>query len=107
MELFGGGRNGEPANGRRTQGWGVISEGGAWTLENEPSGVTSKPAIEGHFKTGQRNIILDEPVLPYRMAVWQPQSDPILPLSSDHQPGILQNPIPVFSSFCRELSFES
>jgi hypothetical protein len=71
------------------------------------SGVTSKPAIEGHFKTGQRNIILDEPVLPYRMAVWQPQSDPIRPLSSDHQPGILQNLIPVFSSFCRKLSFES
>jgi len=24
------------------------------------SGVTSKPAIEGHFKTGQRTITLDE-----------------------------------------------
>jgi hypothetical protein len=35
--------------------------------------VTSKPAIEDHFKTGQRTITLDELVLPYRLAVWQVQ----------------------------------
>ncbi len=28
------------------------------------SGVTSKPAIEGHFKTGQRTNILDDPFYP-------------------------------------------
>jgi hypothetical protein len=38
-----------------------------------PSGITSKPAIEDHFKTGQRTITLDELVLPYRLAVWQVQ----------------------------------
>jgi hypothetical protein len=32
-----------------------------------------KPAIEDHFKTGQRTITLDELVLPYRLAVWQVQ----------------------------------
>jgi hypothetical protein len=37
------------------------------------SGITSKPAIEDHFKTGQRTITLDELVLPYRLAVWQVQ----------------------------------
>src|SRR5664279_1501903 len=41
-----------------------------------PSGVTSKPAIEGHFKTGQRTITLDEPFLPYWLAIWQGQFDP-------------------------------
>ena len=41
-----------------------------------PSGITSKPAIEGHFKTGQRTITLDELVLPYRLARWQVQFDP-------------------------------
>ncbi len=38
--------------------------------------VTSKPAIEGHFKTGQRTITLDEPFLPYWLAIWQGQFDP-------------------------------
>src|SRR6266702_4103784 len=42
-----------------------------------PSGITSKPAIEDHFKTGQRTITLDELVLPYRLAVWQVQFDPV------------------------------
>ena len=42
-----------------------------------PSGVTSKPAIEDHFKTGQRTITLDELVLLYRLAVWQVQFDPV------------------------------
>src|SRR5438309_11930959 len=41
------------------------------------SGITSKPAIEDHFKTGQRTITLDELVLPYRLAVWQVQFDPV------------------------------
>jgi hypothetical protein len=36
-----------------------------------PSGVTSKPAIEGHFKTGQRTNTLDDLVLPYWLSVWQ------------------------------------
>jgi hypothetical protein len=71
------------------------------------SGITSKPAIEGHFKTGQRTITLDELVLPYRTAVWQLQFDPIRSLPSDHQPGILQDLIPVFPFLCRELSFEN
>ena len=74
--------------------------------ENKRVGSFGRSGLGGHFKTGQRNIILDEPVLPYRMAVWQPQSDPIRPLLSDHQPGILQNLIPVFCSFRWELSFE-
>jgi len=73
----------------------------------ESSGITSKPAIEGHFKTGQRTITLDELVLPYRTAVWQLQFDPIRSLPSDHQPGILQDLIPVFPFLCRELSFEN
>src|SRR5437588_12513241 len=41
------------------------------------SGITSKPAIDDHFKTGQRTITLDELVLPYRLAVWQVQFDPV------------------------------
>ena len=44
---------------------------------NFASGITSKPAIEDHFKTGQRTITLDELVLPYRLAVWQVQFDPV------------------------------
>jgi hypothetical protein len=40
------------------------------------SGVTSKPAIEGHFKTGQRTSTLDDLVLSYRPAVWQPILEP-------------------------------
>jgi hypothetical protein len=42
-------------------------------MQAKPSGITSKPAIEDHFKTGQRTITLDELVLPYRLAVWQVQ----------------------------------
>ena len=64
-----------------------------------PSGVTSKPAIEGHFKTGQRTITLDEPVLPYRLARWQVQFE--------YQHGILQDLIPVFSFLGRELRFQN
>ena len=48
------------------------------TMKSEQaSGITSKPAIEDHFKTGQRTITLDELVLPYRLAVWQVQFDPV------------------------------
>jgi hypothetical protein len=39
-----------------------------------------KPAIEGHFKTGQRTITLDELVLPYRLAVWQVQFAAVQPV---------------------------
>src|SRR5437764_11415711 len=46
-------------------------------IVSRASGVTSKPAIEGHFKTGQRTITLDEPFLPYRPAIWQGQFDPV------------------------------
>ena len=45
-----------------------------------PSGVTSKPAIEGHFKTGQRTITLDDSVLPYLLPVWQVQFGPVRPV---------------------------
>ena len=72
-----------------------------------PRGSLQKPAIEGHFKTGQRTLTLDGLVLPYRTAVWQLQFDPIGSLPSDHQPGILQDLIPVFPFRCRELSFEN
>jgi hypothetical protein len=34
-----------------------------------PRGSLQKPAIEGHFKTGQRTLTLDGLVLPYRTAV--------------------------------------
>ena len=44
------------------------------------SGVTSKPAIEGHFKTGQRTSTLDDLVLPYQLAVWQPHSLALMPI---------------------------
>jgi hypothetical protein len=40
-------------------------------FKDSPSGVTSKPAIEGHFKTGQRTNTLDDLVLPYWLSVWQ------------------------------------
>ena len=46
----------------KQQGWSVSAIAA-------PSGVTSKPAIEGHFKTGQRTITLDEPFLPYWLAI--------------------------------------
>jgi len=35
MKLFGGDRDGEPADGRRPKGWGVDLRWSAWTLENE------------------------------------------------------------------------
>ena len=63
------------------------------------SGVTSKPAIEGHFKTGQRTITLDELVLPYRLARWQVQFQ--------YQHGIFQDLIPVFPFLGRELRFKN
>src|SRR2546426_8234102 len=47
------------------------------STRDRTSGVTSKPAIEGHFKTGQRTTTLDELVLPYRLAVWQVQFGPV------------------------------
>jgi hypothetical protein len=65
----------------------------------EASGVTSKPAIEGHFKTGQRTITLDELVLPYRLACWQVQFE--------YPHGILQDLIPVFPLLGRELRFQN
>src|SRR5437763_17038035 len=49
----------------------------ALQMRRAASGITSKPAIEDHFKTGQRTITLDELVLPYRLAVWQVQFDPV------------------------------
>jgi hypothetical protein len=62
------------------------------------SGVTSKPTIEGHFKTDQWNTTLDEIVLPYRLARWQVQFE--------YWHNILQDLIPVFSFLGGELSFE-
>ena len=62
------------------------------------SGVTSKPTIEGHFKTDQWNNTLDVLVLPYRLARWQ--------VEFEYQHSILQDLIPVFSFLGRELSFE-
>ena len=41
------------------------------------SGVTSKPAIEGHFKTGQRDHHPGRTFLPYRPPVWQAEFDPV------------------------------
>jgi hypothetical protein len=70
---------------------------GAWA--GFTSGVTSKPAIEGHFKTGQRTITLDELVLPYRLACWQVQFE--------YPHGILQDLIPVFPLLGRELRFQN
>jgi hypothetical protein len=49
----------------------------AWrkTLEVfDASGVTSKPTIEGRFKTDQWTSTLDDFVLPYQPAVWQPRA---------------------------------
>ncbi len=63
------------------------------------SGVTSKPTIEGHFKTDHWNTTLDELVLPYRLARWQVQFE--------YQHSILQDLIPVFSFLDRELRFDS
>lgn len=68
-------------------------------LKTLSSGVTSKPAIEGHFKTGQRTITLDELVLPYRLARWQ--------VPFEYRPGILQDLIPVFPFLGRELRFQN
>ncbi len=65
----------------------------------KPSGVTSKPTIEGHFKTDQWNTTLDELVLPYRLARWQVQFE--------YRPGILQDLIPVFPFLGRKLRFHN
>jgi len=54
--------------------------------ELRSSGVTSKPAIEGHFKTGQRTITLDDLLLPYRLAVWQVQCELSVSLHDSSQP---------------------
>ena len=68
-------------------------------LDESPSGVTSKPTIEGHFKTDQWNTTLDELVLPYRLARWQ--------VRFEYQHSILQDLIPVFSFLDRELGFDN
>ena len=46
------------------------------------SGVTSKAASQGHFKTGQlQTIIQDNIVLPRRVLFWQVQFDAAPPFS--------------------------
>src|SRR5258706_15952048 len=65
---------------------------------SKASGVTSKPAIEGHFKTGQRTITLDEPL--FYLTGW------LFGKASLIQSGILQNLIPVFPFIRRQASFE-
>src|SRR5437588_12983179 len=77
------------------------------------SGITSKPAIEDHFKTGQRTITLDELVLPYRLAVGKSSLTQSGPSSSalrcrlSYQPDVLQDDIPVLPFLRREVSFEN
>ena len=80
--------------------------GTAWSFfaqllsqSGQTSGVTSKPAIEGHFKTGQRTSTLDDLVLPYQAAVWQAHCLAPMP--------ILQNDIPVLPFLRREVRFEN
>ena len=77
------------------------------------SGITSKPAIEDHFKTGQRTITLDDL---FYLTGWQSGKSSLLrsgPLSSDlrcrvqYHPAILQDQIPVFPFLHRKVSFEN